>query len=90
MDSQIYTLMIFIISTLSYTGIFILAPIEHRNNPLTLREIKKYKKISRILAGVVYILDKLRELSAYTCSSLFWINMMLCLGVLKQLFSKGD
>ena len=85
------------ISTLSYTGIFILAPIEHRNNPLTLREIKKYKKISRILAGVVYILtlifmeiDKLRELSAYTCSSLFWINMMLCLGVLKQLFSKGD
>ena len=59
--------------------------------------IKKYKKISRILAGVVYILtlifmeiDKLRELSAYTCSSLFWINMMLCLGVLKQLFSKGD
>lgn len=30
----------FIISTLSYTGIFILAPIEHRNNPLTLREIK--------------------------------------------------
>ena len=76
-DSQIYTLMIFIISTLSYTGIFILAP--------------------RILAGVVYILtlifmeiDKLRELSAYTCSSLFWINMMLCLGVLKQLFSKGD
>ena len=62
-----------------------------------LREIKKYKKISRILAGVVYILtlifmeiDKLRELSAYTCSSLFWINMMLCLGVLKQLFSKGD
>ena len=92
-----YTLMIFIISTLSYTGIFILAPIEHRNNPLTLREIKKYKKISRILAGVVYILtlifmeiDKLRELSAYTCSSLFWINMMLCLGVLKQLFSKGD
>ena len=96
-DSQIYTLMIFIISTLSYTGIFILAPIEHRNNPVTLREIKKYKKISRILAGVVYILtlifmeiDKLRELSAYTCSSLFWINMMLCLGVLKQLFSKGD
>ena len=96
-DSQIYTLMIFIISTLSYTGIFILAPFEHRNNPLTLREIKKYKKISRILAGVVYILtlifmeiDKLRELSAYTCSSLFWINMMLCLGVLKQLFSKGD
>ena len=55
-DSQIYTLMIFIISTLSYTGIFILAPIEHRNNPLTLREIKKYKKISRILAGIVYIL----------------------------------
>ena len=44
-DSQIYTLMIFIISTLSYTGIFILAPIEHRNNPLTLREIKKYKNM---------------------------------------------
>ena len=55
MDSQIYTLMIFIISTLSYTGIFILAPIEHRNNPLTLREIKKYKKISRILAHNLYI-----------------------------------
>ena len=61
------------------------------------KKLKKYKKISRILAGVVYILtlifmeiDNLRELSAYTCSSLFWINMMLCLGVLKQLFSKGD
>ena len=90
-------LMIFIISTLSYTGIFILAPIEHRNNPLTLREIKKYKKISRILAGIVYILtlifaniDRFKEISAYTCSSLFWINIMLCLGTIKSSLSKGN
>ena len=47
-DFQIYTFMIFIISTLSYIGIFILAPLEHRNNPLTLSDIKKYKKISYI------------------------------------------
>ena len=40
-DFQIYTFMIFIISTLSYIGIFILAPLEHRNNPLTLSDIKK-------------------------------------------------
>lgn len=96
-DSQIYTFMIFIISTLSYIGIFILAPLEHRNNPLTLSEIKKYKKISKILAGIVYIstlifmkIDNLKELSVYTCSSLFWINTMLCLGILKSFFSKGD
>lgn len=44
-ESQIYTLMIFIISTLSYIGIFILAPLEHRNNPLTLSEIKNIKNI---------------------------------------------
>ncbi|MEF9992530.1 MAG: accessory gene regulator B family protein [Romboutsia sp.] len=69
-DSQIYTLIIFTISTLSCIGIFILAPLEHRNNPLTLSEIKKYKKISKILAGIVYIstlifmnIDNLKELS---------------------------
>lgn len=96
-DYQIYTLMIFIVSTLSYMGIFILAPLEHRNNPLALDEIKKYKKTSKILAGGVYILtlafiniDSLKEVSSYTCSSLFWVNTMLCLGHLKLLFSKGD
>ena len=96
-DFQIYTFMIFIISTLSYIGIFILAPLEHRNNPLTLSDIKKYKKISKILAGIVYIstlifmkIDNLKELSLYTCSSLFWINTMLCLGILKPFFNKGD
>ena len=96
-DSQIYTLMIFIISTLSYIGIFILAPLEHRNNPLTLSEIKKYKNISRILTGIVYILtlifaniDRFKEISAYTCSSLFWINIMLCLGTIKSSLSKGN
>ncbi len=88
-DSQIYTLMIFIISTLSCVGIFILAPLEYRNNPLTLSEIKKYKKVSKILSGIVYILtliflniESLNELSAYTCSSLFWVNIMLCLGII--------
>ena len=96
-DSKIYKWMIFTISTLSYIGIFIFAPLEHRNNPLTLSEIKKYKKISKILAVIVYIstlifmeIDNLKELSAYTCSSLFWINIMLCLGTLKSSFSKGD
>ncbi len=93
--SQIYTLMTFIISTLNYVGIFILAPLEHRNNQLTLGEIKKYKKIARILAGIAYILtlifiniDSLKELSAYICGSLFWINIMLCLGIVKSSFSK--
>ena len=96
-NSNIYTLMIFIISTLSYIGIFILAPLEHRNNPLTLSEIKKYKNISRILTGIVYILtlifaniDSFKEISAYTCSSLFWINIMLCLGTIKSSLSKGN
>ena len=65
MDSQIYTLMIFIISTLSYTGIFILAPIEHRNNPLTLREIKKYKKISRREISMRNIILKTLKKSSY-------------------------
>lgn len=94
---NIYEILIFITSTLSYIGIFMLAPLEHRNNPLTLADVKKYRKISKILAGMVYILtlifiriETLKELSAYTCSSLFWINTMLCLGILKSSFSKGD
>lgn len=94
--SPVYSLMIFIISTLSYMGIWTLSPLEHRHNPLTLNEINKYRKISKILAGIVYVLtltfvniNEFRELSAYTCSSLFWINIMLCLGSLKSAFSRG-
>ena len=52
-DYQRYTVMIVIVSTLSYMGIFTLAPLEHRNNPLDLNEIKKYKKVSKILAGEI-------------------------------------
>lgn len=94
-DFQTYKAIIFTISTLSYISIFLLAPIEHRNNPLNLNEIVEYKKISRLLACIVYILtltfislDTLNELSVYTCSSLFWINIMLCLGSIKS--SQGE
>ncbi|QYE99752.1 accessory gene regulator ArgB-like protein [Paraclostridium sordellii] len=76
---------------ISFIGIWILAPIEHREKPLTNKEIAHYKKVSRGLSGAVLILAfigmnfKLTyEYSMYASSSLIWIFIMLNLAIIKD------
>ncbi|MDU4934528.1 MAG: accessory gene regulator B family protein [Peptostreptococcaceae bacterium] len=76
---------IIIIGTLiSYLGIWRLAPIEHRNNPLSKKEINHYKKIVRILTSIVLLLvgmgiriDAVYEYTLYISSAIVWIYIML-------------
>ena len=76
---------------ISFIGIWILAPIEHREKPLTNKERVHYKKVSRCLSGAVLILTfigmnfKLTyEFSMYASSSVIWTFIMLNLAVIKD------
>lgn len=48
-------IVIFTLLAFGTSVIFAKAPIEHKNNPLTLKEKIKYKKISRIISSIVSI-----------------------------------
>ena len=69
---------------ISYLGIWRLAPIEHRNNPLSKKEINHYKNIVRVLISIVLVLvsigikvDVIYEYTLYIASSIVWIFIML-------------
>lgn len=76
---------------ISCIGIWILAPIEHREKPLTHKEISHYKKVSRVLTGATLIftfiginLKSTYEFSMYASSSVIWIFIMLNMGIIKD------
>ncbi|MCR1850915.1 accessory gene regulator ArgB-like protein [Paraclostridium sordellii] len=76
---------------IGFMGIWILAPIEHREKPLTHKEILHYKTVSRILTVSILILTfigmnfKLTyEYSMYASSSIIWIFIMLNLAIIKD------
>lgn len=76
---------------ISYTGIFICAPLEHRHNPLSEKEIYNYKKVVRYLISVVAAisliginLDLIYDYSVYLASSIIIIFIMLILGCIKK------
>ncbi|MCU9807309.1 accessory gene regulator B family protein [Paraclostridium sp. AKS46] len=76
---------------ISFIGIWILAPIEHRDKPLTHKEISYYKKVSRVLTGIILVFTfigmnfKLTyEFSMYASSSIIWIFIMLNMGIIKD------
>ncbi len=86
-----YKEIVALISVISFIGIYILSPVEHRNNPLSNREINEYKKVSRFIAMIVIICnliilnnDRLYNYSIYMSSALFWIFIMLFLGIIKN------
>lgn len=76
---------------ISFIGIWILAPIEHRDKPLTYKEILHYKNVSRVLTGIILIVTfigmnfKLTyEFSMYASSSVIWTFTMLNLAIIKD------
>jgi accessory gene regulator B len=76
---------------ISFIGVWILTPIEHRDKPLTNKERYHYKKVSRILSGAVLVLTLIGmnlkltyEFSMYASSSVIWIFIMLNLAIIKD------
>lgn len=76
---------------ISFIGIWILTPIEHREKPLTNKERSHYKKVSRGLSGAVLVLTLIGmnfkltyEFSMYASSSVIWIFIMLNLAIIKD------
>lgn len=82
---------IIILMFLSYIGICYLAPLEHRNKPLSKKERINYKRITVCLISVVLLFSiiginfKLTyEHSLYAASVIIWIFIMLNLGIIKS------
>lgn len=80
-----------IISIISYAGIIFLSPQEHRNNPLSNKERKKYKKIVTYLSSFLLVISFLGirhtityEYAMYALSVIVCIFIMLILGILKK------
>lgn len=86
-----YRILIGVYSFVSFAGIFALSPVECRENLLNELEKKQYKKIARVFAGIVLIFifialekNNMYTYAFYASSSLFWIFMMLVLGIIKN------
>ncbi|CEN31370.1 accessory gene regulator ArgB-like protein [Paraclostridium sordellii] len=82
--------LIIITTFISYIGVWKLAPIEHRNNPLNYKEKNKYKKIVRCLISLVLIIvliginiNVTHEYSIYLSSVITIIFIMLILAIVK-------
>lgn len=76
---------------ISFIGIWILSPIEHRNNPLSKNEISQYKKVVRriISIGFVSILLGINlkftyKYALYLASVIVCVFIMLILAIIKE------
>ncbi|CEP45510.1 accessory gene regulator protein B [[Clostridium] sordellii] len=83
---------IFILACISYLGIWYIAPLEHRQKPLTIKEKNIYKKkvtklitIALIIAIICRNFDITYRYSIYIESSIICIFIMLLLGLIKKL-----
>lgn len=93
MYSELYYI-VMILALISYVGICIISPLEHRKNPLSFTEKQNHKKKVILSTGLVLILsiigikyDIKYEYSMYILSSIICIFIMQVLGLIKQ--SKG-
>lgn len=94
LDKLIYlnrTNLIIILICSSYIGIWILAPIEHRNNPLTCDEKNHYKNIVRCLVSIVLTIviigikfKIIYEYVIYIGSVIVCVFIMLLLAIIKD------
>ena len=91
---MIYSLneIIILLAFISYIGIYLLAPVEHRNNPLSHKDKKHYKKIAITLSTTILIFSIVGinfkatyEYSLYSMSAVAWIFIMLILAITKKL-----
>lgn len=81
---------IMIIASISWIGICLLCPIEHRSNPISDREKSTYKKVAVFISTVVlsmtvlsFLLNIFVDYFIYSVFAMFWIFIMLVLGKLK-------
>lgn len=79
------------VTFMSYIGIWILAPREHRNNPLSYKEKSHYKNVVRCLISVILIsvligidIKYVYEYALYAASAIVWTFIMLNLAILKD------
>ena len=91
---NISNILVIAITLVSSIGIIILSPLEHRHNPLSKLEIKKYRNIVTVLVSIAILLVILGirnintyEYTLFISSAICWIFIMLNLGVLK---GKGE
>jgi accessory gene regulator B len=80
-----------VITLISYIGISFLAPQEHRHNPLSEKERKRYKRIVMYICSFLLLLITLGinltityEYSMYASSVIVCIFIMLVLGIIKR------
>ncbi|MCC0661315.1 accessory gene regulator B family protein [Clostridioides sp. ZZV14-6154] len=78
-------------SICNYIGIFILSPIEHRNNPLNSKEKKIYGKISKLIVTILLVIiiiiakfNNMMDYVLYISFAMFWSNIMLILAKFKN------
>lgn len=89
------TVLMILITIISYIGIIYLSPQEHRNNPLSNEERKKYKKIVIHISSFLLFLSFMGinytvtyEYAMYASSVIVCIFIMLILGIIKKGVSK--
>jgi len=85
------TTAIIVLAFISFIGIYFLAPQEHRHNPLSSKERKKYKKIVIYLCSILLVISIVcfnftitYEYAMYLSSVIVCIFIMLILGLIKK------
>lgn len=76
---------------ISFLGILILAPIEHRNNPLSSNEVNHYKKVVRRIGGIGFIsiligvkFEFTYKYALYLASVIICVFIMIVLAIIKE------
>lgn len=91
LDYHNLKLIIILFSVLNWINIFVVAPIENINNPLTELEKIKYKRNVRVISSIVFLFIVINikylwryDYFIYSFSALFWINTMINIEIIKN------
>lgn len=83
--------LIIVVTCFSFIGIWILAPVEHRNNPLSFNEINQYRKVVRYMVSIGFIstligirFEFTYKYALYLASVLVCVFIMLVLAIIKE------
>ncbi|KPI49663.1 accessory gene regulator [Clostridioides difficile] len=90
LDLYLFKNIIMVTASISWVGICILCPIEHRSNPISDREKLTYKKVAVFVSTIIllmtvlsFLLNVFVDYFIYSAFAMFWIFIMLVLGKLK-------
>lgn len=93
-DSIYLKAAILLIGILNWLSIFVLAPVEHINNPLSDLEKIKNKKSTRVIVTIVLIgiilglsIDSMYEYVLYSVLAICWVNFMFIIQIVNN---KGE